>query len=297
MEEEHENTRKQRDQARELADRTKREVDSWTKSMNRIQPRYMAALRDRGKFQKERDVALKSHQDMALRLQSIEHEFSSAQENIATLTQKLSEAHESLINGSNPDLAKMARIENEVEAARAKVTDYEKIANSAKTDRDYASTEYQKASQHALELRKENNELQKRNIELTRKADDNIVIINQTQQRNEVRELVRLLEEQRVILRDRENELNRVKEQLASVKNGRRETRQSSVPRSPRLTVSSPRNPGRRAATEAASGAPSRGASPAPLGTFEVGGNVTHGVGSLFAGQHQGNGRYAHLRD
>ncbi|KAK9780411.1 hypothetical protein SCAR479_02526 [Seiridium cardinale] len=292
LEAELEKTRSERDQFRELADRTKREVDSWTTSMKRIQPRYMAALRDRGIFQKERDTALENQREMSAQLQSTKKDLSTASQKNGELKQKLAEAQESLLSGDSPDLAKMTRIEKEVEEARVKVSDFEKKAASAQRDREFASNEYQNASHRAFELRKENDALQQQIIELARKADDNIVLINQTQQRNEVGELVRLLEEQRTIVKDRENELNRAREQLAVLKNGRRETRQSSVPRSPRLGVSSPRTV-RRAATEAASGAGSRGTSP----SFDVGGTIMPGIGSLFAGQQQGNGRYAHLRD
>lgn len=297
LEAELEKTRTQRDQFRDLADRTKLEVDSWTTSMSRIQPRYMAALRDRGISQKERIVALEKQKATTKVLQAAQEELlSTSQANIA-LQQKLSEARKSLLDGGNPELARIVRMEQELEAARIKISDLEKKVDFAQKDRDYVSGAYQTASQSALDLRKENDELQQKIVDLTRRAADNIVKINQTQQRSEVNELVRLLEEQRTIVRDRENELNRAREQLASIKNGRRETRQSSVPRSPRLNVSSPRNPVRRAATEAASGSASRGASPSALGTFEVGANLMPGIGSLFAGQQQGNGRYAHLRD
>ncbi|KAK6067442.1 hypothetical protein SCUP515_10175 [Seiridium cupressi] len=292
LEAELEKTRSERDQFRELADRTKREVDSWTTSMKRIQPRYMAALRDRGIFQKERDTALENQREMSAQLQLTKKELSTASQTNGELKQKLAEAQESLLSGDNPDLAKMTRIEKEVEEARVKVSAFEKKAASAQRDREFASNEYQNASHRAFELRKENDALQQQIVDLARKADDNIVLINQTQQRNEVGELVRLLEEQRTIVKDRENELNRAREQLAVLKNGRRETRQSSVPRSPRLGVSSPRTV-RRAAPEAASGAGSRGTSP----SFDVGGTIMPGIGSLFAGQQQGNGRYAHLRD
>jgi chromosome segregation ATPase len=291
-------TRSQRDQFRELADRTKSEVDSWTKWVNKVQPRFMAALRDRGIAQKERDKALKGQQNLTTTLQSTQAELASTNGKLTELRQKLSEAQEAMLNGNNPDLAKLTRMEMELEEGRAKVLEAEKRNELAQKDREYASNEYLNASHRAVELKQENDALQQQVVVLSRKANDNIVKINQIQHHNEVRELVRLLEEQKAIVKDRENELNRAREQLASLKNGRRETRQSSVPRSPRLGVSSPRAPGRRATTEVASGAASRGASPAPLGTFEAGGNtIPSGIGSLFAGQQQGNGRYAHLRD
>lgn len=294
LETELETTRSQRDQYRDLADRSKREVDSWTASVNRIQPRYMAALRDRGISQKEREIAVNDQKKMTGTLQSTQATLASVKQENAELKRSLSEARASLLSGDNPELVKMVRLEQEAGQARTKMAELEEKARLAEENRQYAFDAYQSGSQNALDLRRELDDLQQQIVDLTRKANDNIVKINQTQQHNEVRELLRVIEEQRTIVKDRENELNRAKEQLASLKNGRRETRQSSVPRSPRLNVSSPRNPGRRAATEAASGSASRGASPTP---FEVGGNLMPGIGSLFAGQQQGNGRYSHLRD
>ncbi|KAH6655363.1 hypothetical protein BKA67DRAFT_560451 [Truncatella angustata] len=296
LEAELEKTRAQRDQFRELADRSKLEVDSWTSSLNRIQPKYMAALRDRGIFQKERDVAVKRQQEVVNLLQSTKDQLTATTKGNADLRTKLSEAQESLLNCSNPELARLVHMEQEVEETRAKFAELDNKAVLANKDRDYAYAQYQQASQGALDLKKDNDELQRQVVELMRKADDNIVKIHDIQRDNETRELVRLLDLQKTIVRDRENELSQARLQLASLKNGRRETRQSSVPRSPRLNVSSPRNQGRRAATETATGTTSRQSSPAAMSTFEVGGNLMPGIGSLFAGQ-QGNGRFAHLRD
>ncbi|KAI1843113.1 hypothetical protein JX266_010640 [Neoarthrinium moseri] len=296
LEAELEKMRGQRDVFRDLADRTKSEVENWTASMNRIQPRYMAALRDRGIFQKKVDDSFKEKGELSLRVQSHEKEILILRETNTELQRKLSEAEESLIKGENPELAKMVQMERDTEDAKKKAADFEKKLNLSQSDCSYAREQYQQASQRALELKKENDELNKHVIELTRKADNNIVMINQNQDRNEVRELKRLLEDKSTIIREREAELNRVHQQLASAKNGRRETRQSSVPRSPRLGVSSPRT-GRGGAV-VPSGSASRGASPAaPAGTFETGGSLMPGIGSLFAGQQQGNGRFAHLRE
>ncbi|KAI0124143.1 hypothetical protein BJ170DRAFT_598466 [Xylariales sp. AK1849] len=299
LETELEKTRFQREEFRHLADRTKSEVDSWVASVNRLQPRYMVALKDRGTFEAERNATRKEAQNLKILLEKSTNEITTLKESNADLKQKLSEASESLINGTNPELAKMARLAKEAEEARSTAAASEKKVSITQNNMDYTRDQYQQASQRAIELKTENDDLQQQVVELTRKADANIVLVNQTQSRDEVRELSRLLAEQKAIIRERESELNRVREQLSSLKNGRRETRQSSVPRSPRLGalgIMSPRQG--RGASGVTSGAGSRGTSPtAPLGVFEAGANAISGVGSRFAGQQQGNGRYSHLRD
>ncbi|ETS77032.1 hypothetical protein PFICI_10906 [Pestalotiopsis fici W106-1] len=289
-------TRRQRDQYKELADRSNKEVESWTASVNRIQPRYMAALRDRGIAHKERDTAQKQHRDLESLLRVTQKDLASTKDALSESKQRLSEAQEALLSGGNPKAAKMVRIEKELEEGRVRVVDAEKRNALAQKDREYASAEYQNASHHAAELAKKNESLNDEIVKLKRLANDNIVKINQTQRNNEVKELLRRIEEKNTIVRELENDLNRAREQNTQLRSGRRETRQSSVPRSPRLAVSSPRGPSRRAATEVASGSASRGASPA-FGPLEAGANIIPGVGSIFAGQQQGNGRYAHLRD
>lgn len=301
--------RSESDEFRKLADRTKQEVDSWIKSMKSMQPKYMAALRDRGIFEKERNDAQVEAKALSVLLESSRSETKDLTDANSGLKQKLSEATESLLNSANPDLVKMASLEKERDEANTKITALEKKVSLAQRDTGFANEQYQRAAQAAGELRKETTELKSQVVELARKADDNIVLINQTQSKNEVQELVRLLAEQRSIVRERETELNRVKEQLSSTKNGRRETRQSSVPRSPRLGslgVMSPRNPGRVAGPGAGpgagtTGAASRATSPGPMGVFDsvggAGAGMISGVGSRFVGQQQASGRYSHLRD
>jgi hypothetical protein len=276
----------------------------------------MEALKDRGTFEKEAHVAHENARLLAMQLESSRAETKSLKESNAETKQKLDEATNSILSGSNPELAKMVRLEKDVAEAATKATSLEKKLTLLQNDMDYARQQYQEASNRAVELQNENQDLTSQVIELTRKADDNIVLINQTQSRNEVRELSRMLIEQKTIVKEREAELNHVREQLSIAKNGRRETRQNSVPRSPRLAslgVMSPRGPGRGATVAAMSGAVvgagggalaggsgSRATSPGPLGAaFEGVGaaGMMSGMGSLFAGQQQGNGRYSHLRD
>ncbi|KAK8001338.1 hypothetical protein PG991_013560 [Apiospora marii] len=288
--------RTQRDQFRDLSDRSKKEVDSWDAWVKKMQPRYMAAMRDRGIMKKDRDDARNEAKTLSFKLSQATKEITTLTTENTELKEKLSEATTSLINSDNPETAKIARLEKDLQEATDKLASQEKRLALRDNDYCYLQDRYQEASESAAGLANEKVALERRNEELARKADDNIVLINQTQSRNEIKELMRQIKEQKTIVGERETELGRVREQLAAYKNSRRETRQSPVPRSPRLGVLSPRNVGgsRAHSHSVVTGAGSRGTSPAaPSGAYEGGG----GNGPPFFGQNGGNGRYSHLRE
>ncbi|KAK8003367.1 hypothetical protein PG989_003086 [Apiospora arundinis] len=289
--------RVQRQQFRDLSDRSKKEVDSWSAWVNKMQPRFMAALRDRGTMEKERDAARVEADTFLKQRNRATEENTTLTATNAGLEKKLSDATTSLLNSENPDTAKLARLEKDLHEATEKVVSLEKRISLRDNDYSYLQDRYQEASESAAGLANEKKALERQNENLARKADDNVLLVNQIQSRNEIKELTRQVNEQRTIVRERETELGRVRDQLAAYKNSRRETRQSPVPRSPRLGVLSPRNvAGSRAHSHSAvAGAGSRGTSPAaPSGPFEGG---AAGNGPPFFGQNGGNGRYSHLRE
>ncbi|RYP66488.1 hypothetical protein DL769_006031 [Monosporascus sp. CRB-8-3] len=296
---------------RRLSDRSKKEVDGYTASINTIQAKFMEALKDRGIFEADCAEATEKANALTSALESARKENATLKETNTELRKKLSEATQSLLNSSIPEASKLAQLEKDLEEARTRVQHLEKRVTLAQGDLEYTKNAYQQASHSATQLRAENRELEARAEVLARRADDNVARVNELQSRQEVAELARLLAEQRGITRDREARLGQLHEELRLARAGRRETRQSSVPRSPRMTaalgggsssasVLSPRNHNHhpttpssvaRAATSsrAASPASATGAQP-PLGVFESGG------GGVVPGMPFFN-RHAHLRD
>lgn len=144
---------------------------------------------------------------------------------------------------------------------------------------DYTREAYQTASQAASDLGNENRELATRNKDLEHRASDNLRRIHEASGQAQVAEYLRVQDELEVQMREREAEIERLREDIKAMKM-RRETRQSSVPRSPRMGVMSPRAGGGR-------GAASRGSSPA-----------LDSPGLPIFGQQGGNNsRWGHLRD
>ncbi|KAI0593064.1 hypothetical protein F4775DRAFT_579509 [Biscogniauxia sp. FL1348] len=300
-------------QFRELSDRSKKEVDGYVSSIWAIQVKFMEALKDRSVFDHDCQKAKEEARHLAKSLESSQAANEALKQKNAELEKKLSEATEALLNSSNPDLVKLAKQEKELDEAKAKAQQLEKQLAIVQNDMEFTKNQYQTASQRAMELSAESRGLEKQIAVLRQRADANIVEVNKIQARHEVKELARMLQEQRAVVRERDAELNHVRDELRIIRSGRRETRQSSVPRSPRLSalsVMSPRNGGVRIPS-AMGGGSSRGGSPAPAaGAYDTGGGpggFSGGGGGaggnmaqnmpLFNQPAGSSHRYAHLRD
>ena len=167
--------------------------------------------------------------------------------------------------------------EKDWEAAQTEVLRIKKRVENAERDLEYTREAYQNASQAASDLGNENRELAVRISDLEHRASENLLAVHKANVENQVKELVRANDEVAVTLREREAEIDRLREEVKAFK-ARRETRQASVPRSPRMGVMSPR--------ARMPGGLSRGSSPVPLE-----------AGLQMFGQQGGNGRWGHLRD
>lgn len=285
---------------RQLSDRAQKEVNGYVSSINTIQTRYMDALKDRGIFEADCKIAQEQASVLGNSLESCRTEIATLKATRTELGKKLAAANDALLQSSNPDLVKRAELENELAKAKADVQRLEKSKVLLQSDTEYAKNKYAEASQRAAELGAENRALETKNEELQRKADENIIEVNKIQNRNELRILTQQVKEQERLVHDHVAELNRVREELRLARSGRRETRQSSVPRSPRLSlgVMSPRN-GPRGPSAMGGPSSSRGASPQPPPAVSDG-PVGAGNGAQNAalfGQGSVANRFAHLRD
>lgn len=263
----------------------------------------MEALKERGIFEADCKTAQEQALVLSDSLESCRTEITTLKAKRVELEKKLAEANNALLNSSNPDLVKAAVLEKNLNEVNADVQQLQKRIVVMQSDLEYSKNMYNKASQRAIDLSSENRGYENKIQELQRKADDNIVEVNKVQSRNEVRILAQQVKEQKNLVRERTAELNRIKEELKSLKSGRRETRQSSVPRSPRLSslggTMSPRN-GTRGPSAMGGPSSSRGTSPQPpVAVFDGPAGSGNGVqnAALFNNQGPGANRFAHLRD
>ncbi|SPN97601.1 uncharacterized protein DNG_01113 [Cephalotrichum gorgonifer] len=258
-----EESRYREEELKRLVANLSRRNDEFSNTINTIHAHHRAAIEERSKFERERDSSEQKAKSLEARLQAAEEEKAKL---VAELVEiKAAPAPAVREPGQGPtaaasEPAAASDLEKALEASEADIERYKKRYENSERDHDYTRQAYQNASRSAEELANENRELAAQVKDLTHKASENLRAIHETNVKSQVSALGRVNDELAVTLKEREWELDRLREELKVYK-ARRETRQSSVPRSPRMGVMSPRT-GR-----AVQGGASRGSSPVQLET------------------------------
>lgn len=226
-------------------------VKECERTNERIYKSHRSALEDRSKFETEIRLA------------------EALLETAKTSAVKESEAYKSKIADLETTIARLTTgsaikppenpaIDVQLKETQDKIQVLEKRLANARQEADYARTMYQEASGAASSVGSENIALKERNVDLEKKASENLVRIHQINAENSAKYSMRQMAELKTRVREKDTELDRIRDELRQLRSGRRETRQVSVPRSPRMGMMSPRT----ARTYA--GSASRGTSPAP---------------------------------
>ncbi|PKS07946.1 hypothetical protein jhhlp_006558 [Lomentospora prolificans] len=277
--------------------------DGYAKAVQAIEKDHLLTVEERGKFHREKDAALLEVKRLSERLLALEETKSMLAKEVTQLKSALppKEPSEPAPTGTtdapaptstsiNTGTVQEETVSNpgdeQLKKAQAEIQKLAKKVESAERDLDYTRQAYQNASQSASDLGNENRELSAKIRELEHKASDNLRQIHQINLETQVGRLAKLNDEQAATLREREWELDRLRDEVRVLKAARRETRQASVPRSPHMGMMSPRTAGR--AVVGAGGPTSRGSSPA---------SAVDTTGMQMFGQQPGNGRWGHLRD
>ncbi|KAJ4319675.1 hypothetical protein N0V84_006229 [Fusarium piperis] len=249
------------------------ELKGYKRTVNKIERSNRTALQDRTLFEKEKQKAETNAKAAA---ETAEKERAKLQKHIEELESKI--AHLT----ASPEASKM---EDMVREGQGKVDLLTKRLSNAQTTTEFFQHRYQEVDGQATELAAENKELKSRHEDLRMRASDNfrkIHEINANQQWGVLLEQIKQLTAQ---VKERDVLLNLATEELRTLRNGRPQTRGTSVPRSPRVPMMSPR-PGRGGFT----GSASRGTSP----TTAPGHEGFMGPGAQFMGQQPRNGRWSH---
>ncbi|KAK1965296.1 hypothetical protein LY78DRAFT_610636 [Colletotrichum sublineola] len=258
-------------------------VKSHDKTINLIQERHMAALRERSQYEAQRDEA---QQNEGKAWEESRHWQDKAKTLEEELKKKNTTLEEALIDAGTVATETFREKTEELKKALAKIAELEKKLESRDGELGYARDAYQTANHVNSELARENRDLKEQVDLLQKSAVGSLAQVQNVNTGEQVKEMQRQIAETQAISKDREKELARVEKELRALKNGRRETRQQSVPRSPRLGMMSPRT-GR-----AAGGSASRGTSPTPHES--AGGTPVPGLQFFNT---PANGRWGHLRD
>ncbi|KAL7948974.1 hypothetical protein V8C42DRAFT_233609 [Trichoderma barbatum] len=250
-------------------------VKEYERTTQKVYETQRAALQDRSRFETEKRKMEAAMQSAAAQS---EREAERAKKIILELEATVARLTEDP-NASDSQDTPLAKTEKLWHDAQAKLSVLEKRLENAQKEADYIRTSYQDASSTASGLKSENNQLRSQNEDLAKKASENFVRIHEIQAREAINIYIAQAAELKFQIQQRERDLELAHEELKQLKNGRRETRQSSVPRSPRMGMLSP-------LARTYGGPVSRGASP--------GGASVEGM-QLY-GQQPRNSRYDHLR-
>ncbi|KAG8158810.1 hypothetical protein KVR01_011253 [Diaporthe batatas] len=216
------------------------ELRGWVKTVRTFHPKYQQAIRDRNIFEEERDKMFKEKERVQKALELSQAKATKLSEEKQELAAKLQE----LANLDNPDTAAAAQRELDIASSREMAAGFEKQLAFLRKDVEYARGRYQDASDQAAMLVEDNKTLKSRVAELEVKASDNAVKLRGLSVDAARSDALRLLKEERERRQSAERELERKNDELRGLKSrfGGRETRGSSVPRSPRVRQMSSRN-------------------------------------------------------
>lgn len=261
-----------------------KQLQSYKRSMNKIYASHRSAIEDRNLFEKKLKAAEQKLRDAEAKAeQAIDKNTEKLQLRVAAL-----EADNARLLGKDQEgdeETPLAINEKHLKEAREKVTVLEKRLAYAQKEGEYIREQYQLAQTAAGETGQLRGQLEKAEEE----AAQNKVRIHEINVANNTRGYLSQISQLETQLRERTVDLDRTREELRASKNGRRETRQSSVPRSPRMGMLSPRAPARSYPSST-----SRGGSPVPVG-MDVG-NIAGGTllpGMQLLPQTPVNGRWA----
>lgn len=238
---------------RALIENLQRQVQEYEKSQEKTYKRFREAIEDRTKFEAEAQKAtttLNQANEAAKQTQDkSEKKIAELEAVIARLTQE--EA--------------VAANEKALEEAYRKIQTLEKRLETSHSTEAYTRDLYQQVSNSVHATNTELKQVKERNAELENLTTEHMVQAQQEQSKSSAKTFLLKIAELETSLRETQIELDRTREENRGYKNGRRETRQVSVPCSPR--VGSLMSPRPRAAF---GGSASRGASPAPvMGAFD----------------------------
>ncbi|KAF5133309.1 hypothetical protein E5D57_003932 [Metarhizium anisopliae] len=260
-------------------------IKEYQRTNERVYSSQREALEDRIRFERE---TRKAESNLVQANETAQRDAERAQKKIADLEATVARL---TADPSHPDEpSPLSKTQTLLQESLGKIAMLEKRLENAHKDADYARSLYQDATATSSALRGENADLSEQVAELSKKTPETLGKVHEIQADATVKTYLHQIQGLRTQLRERELELDYTKEELRTLRNGRRETRQVSVPRSPRMGVMSPRTG--RATYGSAGGSTSRGTSPAP--TNVEGAGVLAGM--QFLGQ-PANGRWQHLRD
>lgn len=235
------------DQLRQLLIEKSRELHHWVNSTSRLQLRFeqmreeVKALNSELKRSKDQAV---SAQERMTRLNT---EVINLKDERKQLKHDLQQARAALLSSDKPDVAKMEGLRAENAKLQEEVVSLNKQLESTKSEVQYARDAYQAATREGGDRAKEAEELRRLNEELERKADERVVKLREIQFVNQSKVKDQQIDKLKRVLAEREERIRRLEFERNSIgyKGGRPlGTRATSVPRRGSPSTSRTSSPG-----------------------------------------------------
>ncbi|KAK7711004.1 hypothetical protein SLS63_012841 [Diaporthe eres] len=216
------------------------ELRGWVKTVRNFQPKYQQAIRERNIFEEERNKMFKEKEKAQKSLDISQARATKLLEEKQELEARLQE----LANSDNPNTTAAAQRELDLASSWENAATLERQLAFLKKDVEYARSRYQDASDKAAALGEDNTALKSQVAELEKRASDNVVKLREMSADAARQDAWRLYQDEKTQRLSAERELDRKNDELRNYKSrfGGRETRGSSVPRSPRVRQMSSRN-------------------------------------------------------
>lgn len=237
--------------------------DELEKSISKIVPKYHAAVNERGLFEKiandaaERETILRSKHDRR------EADITKLKARNLYVEEELKVARELASASEVPEVAEFAKLREEIFTLKEEKERQRKKAVIMDSDLEYMRAQYQQSSSRMAELDAEVKGYEKEMPRLKHKASENAVRIHQIQRD---RELADSYTRQNLLKAEKDmliTELDKKVEEIKALTNGRRNTRGSAPPQSPRVSNATA-SPSARTINQRAFASNSRANSPAP---------------------------------
>lgn len=203
-------------------------------SIVNIQLKYQEALNERGQFEHEARLAAVRADSLEKRIDTQAAEYAKLKEQNEALQVELATARAAMKDSVVPGVADMEILREENRTLQTDIQRLQKRIANNNNDLEYMRNNYHTASSAAATVTSELNEARVEMEKLRAKASSNRVEIHRIQQESEAAALLNQNRSLTVMIEELKREVEKKDAEMAAVMNGRRPTRGTSVPRSPR---------------------------------------------------------------
>ncbi|KAH8805943.1 hypothetical protein F5884DRAFT_801173 [Xylogone sp. PMI_703] len=203
--------------------------------IRKIQPKYQEALNERGQAQHDKEAAVARCNTIQGRLDARNAEIVRLKEERQNMEKEVASSRDALLNSKETAIAENGKMREQIRTLEEENTRLQTHLKNLQNDFEFMRENYQQASHKAAESSREVTNLQEVIEKLKAKASENIIEIAKIQHGYEISQLKQRADELERVRVELQRELDKKVEELRVRMNGRRETRGTSVPRSPRM--------------------------------------------------------------